>query len=296
MRILNVTEMDEFELRVAGKIAFENIQTPCTGRVAALFKRSIYVAMGNNWICLGTNSLPLGPLNIQTNLPQTMDWQASGVKVNDKVRISINKMLISDLLTFSSHNLKVWVPERRPPLHPSTLTAGLETLVTVAQEFFPINGLVHFVIKSNEKPTALNIAEPAITDLLDIFTLKNLNRPVDRLIGLGPGLTPSGDDFLIGMLITLDLLGEKKLLNLLVQEINKVASKTNEISQIHLKAAARGIGAAALHATINNITTNNKGELHDSLKKLDAIGHCSGWDALTGAIVAFRAWLNNIPK
>ena len=207
--------------------------------------------MGNNWICLGTNSLPLGPLNIQTNLPQTMDWQASGVKVNDKVRISINKMLISNLLTFSSHNLKVWVPERRPPLHPSTLTAGLETLVTVAQEFFPINGLVHFVIKSNEKPTALNIAEPVITDLLDLFTLKNLNPPVDRLIGLGPGLTPSGDDFLIGMLITLGLLGEKKLSNLLAQEINKVASKTNEISQIHLKAAARGIGAAALHATIN---------------------------------------------
>ena len=67
--------------------------------------------------------------------------------------------------------------------------------------------------------------------------------PVQSLIGLGAGLTPSGDDLLGGILITCHRLGERRraaeldgMLRPLLDE------RTNPISAAHLKAASAGLG------------------------------------------------------
>ena len=52
-------------------------------------------------------------------------------------------------------------------------------------------------------------------------------------------------------------------------------SHTSAISAAHLAAAATGQAHEALHRILD-------GDL--DLKALDAVGHCSGWDALAGAV------------
>ena len=40
-----------------------------------------------------------------------------------------------------------------------------------------------------------------------------------------------------------------------------------------------------------DVISNRNHALKASLERLDAIGHCSGWDALTGVVITLHAWL-----
>ena len=92
-------------------------------------------------------------------------------------------------------------------------------------------------------------------------------------------------------MIMLSLLKQDDKIDRLAGAIEIASSGTNEISRVHLKAAAQGLGAEPLHAAIGDITSNRDRELQVSLKRLNAIGHSSGWDALAGAVITLRAWL-----
>ena len=67
--------------------------------------------------------------------------------------------------------------------------------------------------------------------------------------------------------------------------------RTGEISYAHLRCAAEGEGAAARHAALAwLISPSNEREFEAALEQVGAIGHTSGWDALTGAAMACAAW------
>jgi len=110
------------------------------------------------------------------------------------------------------------------------------------------------------------------------------------LLGLGPGLTPSGDDVLGGALVALHLLGLDDLRDRIWSVLRPAAwSRTNEISRAHLAAAAAGYGSAALHALLADVITGNATALEAKIATVAATGHSSGWDALAGAMVVLRA-------
>ena len=71
------------------------------------------------------------------------------------------------------------------------------------------------------------------------------------LIGLGPGLTPSGDDFIGGLLFALRMLGENGAADAVARWALPLAKqRTHRISVAHLEAAVEGQGAAALHQVL----------------------------------------------
>jgi hypothetical protein len=75
-----------------------------------------------------------------------------------------------------------------------------------------------------------------------------LGHEAAQLIGLGPGLTPSGDDYLGGVLVALRWLGRGLQANSLWRWLEpRLASQTSEISATHLAAAASGQVHEALH-------------------------------------------------
>ena len=114
------------------------------------------------------------------------------------------------------------------------------------------------------------------------------------LIGLGPGLTPSGDDLLGGVLVALHLLGRPDLAEALWHGTRgALETGTNAISRAHFAAAARGRGGAALHGILNDLLTGKRAALAARLAAIDHIGHCSGWDALAGATIALRAYFSS---
>jgi hypothetical protein len=101
------------------------------------------------------------------------------------------------------------------------------------------------------------------------------------LLGLGPGLTPAGDDALGGAAIALRTLGRTGQADALAAWLATAApAATSEIAWAHLQAATRGEGSAALHAALSDLMTGGTPDL----AAIDAIGHSSGWDALAGAV------------
>ena len=75
------------------------------------------------------------------------------------------------------------------------------------------------------------------------------------LLGLGLGLTPSGDDYLGGLLVALSPVGRSGVQDHLWQAFASGSrlTATTAISRAHLAAAAEGLGSAALHHALGAI-------------------------------------------
>ena len=105
------------------------------------------------------------------------------------------------------------------------------------------------------------------------------------LIGLGPGLTPSGDDFLSGALALLDALGIPQLHARLGHAVIDAAGLTSPLSACFLRAAAdRHIGEY-LHRAVASLVA---GDVDAAIAAARRIGHSSGWDMLAGAATTLR--------
>ena len=110
-------------------------------------------------------------------------------------------------------------------------------------------------------------------------------RPDDALIGLGPGLTPVGDDFVGGAMIALRTFGEHALADRIAGWALPLArERTNRISRAHLECAAQGEGHEALHELLRALH-KGKQAIDRALAALSRVGHSSGRDAAAGALL-----------
>jgi len=100
------------------------------------------------------------------------------------------------------------------------------------------------------------------------------------LVGLGPGLTPSGDDFLCGFLLGLFIAGERRPIRVILD----AAKATHRISRAYVWAAARGGAAEVWHRLLFALCTARGWQ--QATRAILRTGETSGADALTG----FLAW------
>jgi hypothetical protein len=127
----------------------------------------------------------------------------------------------------------------------------------------------------------------------------HLARNADALIGLGAGLTPSGDDFLGGWLFAVKTLqAAYPGLNFSPDSIpvESYHSRTHVISFTLLNDLASGQASAPLHHLINNLLTARPLDSIDPcLAQLTQIGHSTGWDLLTGLLTGLLITFHGPP-
>jgi Protein of unknown function (DUF2877) len=120
----------------------------------------------------------------------------------------------------------------------------------------------------------------------------------EGLVGLGPGLTPSGDDVLAGMLLALRLLGGALrggtravwLADWLGAAVTSDASdRTTSVSATLLHCAARGQAAAEVAAVLRAFAGQEPAAR--AATRLLAAGHTSGADLAWGLAAGCRAAL-----
>jgi hypothetical protein len=102
-----------------------------------------------------------------------------------------------------------------------------------------------------------------------------------RLAGLGAGLTPAGDDFLVGLMLRawLEHPDPESFCRALAEAS---APWTTVLSAALLRAAARGECAAAWHALLVTLDTGISDSVERSAQRILAHGATSGADALAG--------------
>jgi hypothetical protein len=115
----------------------------------------------------------------------------------------------------------------------------------------------------------------------------------DKFIGLGAGLTPSGDDFLGGMFFAIHQLRAAYPDNDFVDyaiPLEPYRSRTHVISYTLLDDLANGYAVAPLHQFINGLLSGDSFENIDPfVLQLTSMGHSTGWDLLTGLLVGLLA-------
>src|SRR5690349_8675009 len=161
--------------RIAGRFARDALALG-EGEVCARFQRSVYLRLpGGKYACVGDPSLGCGPLNA---LVDGFSPPAMGAVVSVEVSA-------------------VWTPPASPP----HAAPDLPALQRAAGGRVPPEGLG--VLVAGQQNGLSAHAQPAL-DALERWLVGNaLTEDAAMLVGLGPGLTPSGDDFLGGVLLAL---------------------------------------------------------------------------------------------
>ncbi len=287
------------EVRHLGCLAARALDRGGAGRIGALFERTFYLDLGEVWICVGADTLGRGPLNLGCALPGSVDWHASGLREGLDCHAGPSALRIGQLYRLALGDAEVWSPPPGPPWSFGTLVRGLEHLEDLAARRLPEEGLACFLIADgrHDGTRVAARAKEAITEMtrwLSAAAQGGSRRrdlpPLSDLIGLGPGLTPSGDDFLGGVLIALHLLGlENEAMRLYDAALPQFRSNRNPISTAHFRAAAEGAASAVLHDALVAATLGRREALEAALAEVDGIGHTSGWDCLAGIVVALRA-------
>lgn len=105
-----------------------------------------------------------------------------------------------------------------------------------------------------------------------------------KLIGAGAGLTPSGDDFLLGMLFMLRVAQHHRF-QALATGIRTYLDRTTDISRAMLEYGCRGHFGEPLLALAQPMPPS----LNARLLRVADYGHSSGHDMLTGLFFTLRA-------
>ena len=237
----------DLEVRVAGQFARQALSAG-GGEVCAIFQRSFYLRTTSGFACFGDAGLGRGPLNALLDaLPA----------------VTMGARLFASLA-----GAQAWTP---PPFR--------HTKLDLAEARPPVEGFGGLVIGRHNALAAH--AQPALEAIERWLAGHSLDAAAEGLIGLGPGLTPSGDDYLGGILVALRAARRTTHAESLWRWLApRLAARTSELSAAHLAAAAAGEAHEALHEVLNGAPT----------ERLDGVGHCSGWDAFAGAMAVLGSY------
>jgi len=259
-------------------------------------------------VCFGPTSLGRGPLNILCEMAEPIDWEAARLTTGSTATRDGTFFRIAERIIVSLSETTVWRPTG--PLTRWRAATMLESLSGLAGEvrMRPARGGLQALIpvltvNVGASPRGVCVTSPLLRmamrgiEPLAAWLETRLAHPVesrpaptpaiDALIGLGPGLTPSGDDFLGGILVTLHHLGIPDVAGDLAREVlARAEQRTNGISHAHLAAAANGEGLEPLIRSLKSQRARSAKTGTLSVRRRCDRTHV-GLDALAG--VAFAA-------
>ncbi len=299
-------------VRLAGDHARDALAWGSNWVLLAVFPRGIYCRnQGGGLVFLGPPSIGAGPLNALCDVPEGWHWQREGFHPRTPVYSDGKALWVDGRFGFSFEGARLWrTAGRLSRWDLRTISERIPLLSREAAQKGPSDGfapLIPCFPEMVEDPSygpnpLIRAAWPGIRSLflwleggLAAAPSRDHASRIDAaavkgLVGLGPGLTPSGDDLLGGVMIALHSLGHKGL----AQELGGIVlpharTCTNTVSLAHLTCAAQGEGAAALHDAILALCVKDDHRLATSLEKIGSIGATSGWDALAGVFLVMKA-------
>jgi hypothetical protein len=270
----------------------------CVGRIAAVFERSLHLEAYGDFLCLGDASIGRGPLNA---IVSTEAWAGLGravPPVGSTVLIDRQRFRLGAAATLDATGAMLWRLAPWPlPASRERVAQAVAQLTHLCVARAPEDGLARTALVPAARPDSplARVARPRIEQLRAWLGHGRLLRahepPPVELLGVGPGLTPSGDDVLCGALVALHAVGWADASDRLARAIGQAApAATSPISGAFLRAAAEGLGAEPLHETICGLLSGRSAALARHLEALGNIGHTSGWDALAGSVLVLQAF------
>lgn len=289
------TQVRLYEGRISGETSRRLETIHEVGKLHSRFQHTLNIVLNiqlPNLITLGDERLLGSPNSVAITdfqqLLHSISEHASFLVVGDRIYID----------TYVIIQLKIITEYEQEPL---LETPDLSGSITRQRQF-----LEQELIRLNpypEQPAYLPFFQQVILEgeaLVAAITTRNwLDTQYHgrRLLGLGVGLTPSGDDYLTGLLLSLDNI-ESHTNNhaafILKQHVSRAIfggnkqhlDRTNDISQHQLYFAQRGEGKVCVLNLIKGIKQKRftESELQVAIKEVLSIGSTSGYDLLLGVL------------
>jgi hypothetical protein len=277
-----------------GYIALETLAPGGDARVMGISSRGIFIKTAGAWLVFVSFGRFRGPLTL--NLSKFDDTLAS-INTGDLVKIQTNGLLFPHIdLNISTAGCEVWRAPLRPTLSlPETerrknVTQIASAALTRGVELSPYLPAVLNLLNSQAPPARKVAPEGADVHSIHRYLrendLTNLIGSLGSFLGAGEGLTPGGDDFLIGLLLSInrwgDVLWPGQDIGMLNQSVIEAAYEgTTTLSANLIDCAVRGQADERL---INALDWMMSGDIHerDIITNLLGWGHSSGVNAFAG--------------
>lgn len=271
-------------------------------RVGAVFEKSFYIKSGEDWFCVVPEGLGRGPLSLTCDVGDQVDWYARGIHAGMFCYVDETLIDLGRKFLFALKGAETWMPSTAFTLSAKAIHQGLVQLENAIEGRVPGDGLGCYVVPGSHGDGTAPVATAAVEHIHGLEDWLRASMAAEEspvvevpslagLIGLGPGLTPSGDDFVGGVLITLRSMGFAALADRLYAAAGTVPGQNlNPISAAYLAAASEGAGGEWLHALLETVVGGGGGTLESKLDAAVNTGHTSGWDTLAGVTTTLRAW------
>jgi hypothetical protein len=271
------------ELTAIGDLVYDG-----TYRVHSRFRRAVNFTDGSHLVTVVGSDMDAGPININV-----CGFDAATARTLRVERGAVT--LDGTRLPFDDRF--VYLSEVRP-LHPDrgTFLAGVTQLGTLLVREAPEKSLAFLMDGSRMSKLndgfELNLGRHISSCVRDILFWDRL-RGVRRLKGCGFGLTPSGDDFIAGFLLGLNVLGRLGLNDWSEtrRDVLQTALSGNMLTDTFLFLAQEGRVFESMKLLIAALAKGWSGDIRASTERLLSVGATSGADMAVGLQLTVREGL-----
>lgn len=280
---------------IIGKIALQWLVPTKTATIYGITSKGVFLALGDSKIIFIASTKDFGPLNLLLISPLPQQW-----KIHESIQLSMGQDWITFLHPHEPIIINNYEPWEVPiaPLWNIDLATQNNRLALSTNQIHLLKGEQGFspILPLLLTPNAsLFSHEPAIADImthLPALQIEILKPFFAKLIGSGRGLTPSGDDFLVGMLFLLNrfangFIPDNKLDDLNDAILKLALQKTTALSQSLLYCASQGQADYRIQQ-LADVLMNETINFEDQALQLARWGNSSGADIFAGMIVAIR--------
>jgi hypothetical protein len=280
-------------VHTVGEVARELLACSPEASVMGITSRGLFLGLASGWVVFISREAHPGPLTL--NLSGD-DRAMRQIEIASPVTILPGWIIFPGLdLRISIQGAATW---RAPPVPAGILPAGQRKarLEKVARQLLagPKTSLLSTALPAllgfegapviSENSVTLWVA--CLQEALGEGRIPAIIEGIDVFLGLGGGLTPSGDDLVAGLLLALNRWGAQLALQVPVEELNQAVlprayRKTTRLSANLIECAVRGLADARLLLALDGILAGSA-SLAACADSLAGWGNTSGMDALAG--------------
>jgi hypothetical protein len=277
------------QVRSIGRSVWEQMaEQPVDGRVHSVFRRTCYLYLDNDsLLALVAPELDNGPLNIVlARVPA--GWL--DLQPGMPARVGDNRVPIGGLAVCLD-GAATWEPcpdWERLRAGARALLARLQHLATWSKDHAPGDSMLALV----HGPTQAGVCTASAAHARALLGAEamwagwrgdeaQLRAAAAQLAGLGGGLTPAGDDFVLGVMLSA-WLAHPDPGRYCKMALEASAGRTTMLSAAFLRAAAGGECGAAWHRLLESLGGGSDEGVTAAAAAVLSHGHSSGADALAG--------------
>lgn len=274
------------------------------GVIHSIFKNTINILVDGHILSIHKKTLPLTPLSLKINDYKNSFFEIDIVPGN-KVLFYQDKLLINKYC-FSLKSAELWNGKLKCGTIIEIDSILMELIIKIFKIYGKSSGIGDFLLdrgKSFEKmsvsfgiPTLYEnkwMGREQIFPLNNNWDISEHIKTIISLLGVGPGLTPAGDDFILGFLSVIYRMRQQKtLINAVLNEFRDAilaeCCKTTDISKEYLYYGCQGVFGEVFHSLYQAIHDGNKENIFPTVVNLIKTGSTSGSDTLTGIIFGMK--------